>query len=113
MVEWIKKGKYYLTPAKVKTIKIMCKKTDINPYKLENRPYFERIQERKVLTKLRLKLYEKYKGKCPVCMQSLYNGERIELHHIIPKKKRGLNNINNLQPLHRICHVKVTHTNKI
>lgn len=89
----------------------MVKKTTLNPYKLEDQEYFKRRHEKKVLSKLREKVYEKFKGICPVCEQSLYNGERIELHHIKPKKQRGLNSVSNLQPLHRICHIKVTHTN--
>ena len=104
-----KNGMILFDPAKVKTIKVLAKKTMLNPYKLEDRKYFERIRERKIVSKLREKVYEKYKGKCPVCEQSLYNGEKIELHHVKPKKERGLNSISNLQPLHRICHIKVTH----
>lgn len=106
-----KEGRILFDPAKVKTIKVLPKKTTLNPYRLDDRPYFERLREKRILSKLREKVYEKFKGKCPICSQSLYNGEKIELHHIQPKKQRGLNSVSNLQPLHRICHIKVTHAN--
>eukprot|EP01026_Neomeris_dumetosa_P038036 TRINITY_DN3095_c0_g1_i1.p1 TRINITY_DN3095_c0_g1~~TRINITY_DN3095_c0_g1_i1.p1 ORF type:complete len:672 (+),score=12.30 TRINITY_DN3095_c0_g1_i1:742-2757(+) len=45
---------------------------------------------------------------CPICENSLYNNEEIEKHHIISKKKGGLNTYENLVFLHKICHQSVS-----
>jgi RNA-directed DNA polymerase len=45
--------------------------------------------------------------KCPVCGQPLFNGEEIETHHIVPVALGGLNDISNLQHLHKPCHKQV------
>jgi RNA-directed DNA polymerase len=49
--------------------------------------------------------------KCPICREHLYNGEAIETHHIVPMAKGGLDDIDNLQHLHKICH-KAVHSGK-
>jgi 5-methylcytosine-specific restriction endonuclease McrA len=36
-------------------------------------------------------------------------GEAVELHHIKPVKAGGKYKLDNIQPLHRICHQQVTH----
>jgi hypothetical protein len=40
------------------------------------------------------------------------NGEKIELHHIKPVKEGGEYSLENIQPLHQICHISITH-NKV
>lgn len=42
--------------------------------------------------------------KCPICGETLFNGEDIEIHHIIPVAQGGLDDIGNLQHLHTACH---------
>lgn len=96
-------------PARVKTIKLSMKKTTLNPYLTANKAYFERYKEKRILSKQKETLFKKYKNKCPICDQSLYGMERVEIHHIIPVKEGGKDTIRNLQPLHRICHIKITH----
>ena len=49
--------------------------------------------------------------KCPICGESLFNGEAIETHHIVPMVKGGTDGIDNLQHLHKICH-KSVHSGK-
>ena len=49
--------------------------------------------------------------KCPVCGESLYNGEEIETHHIIPVKDGGSDDTENLIHLHKACHKQV-HSSK-
>jgi RNA-directed DNA polymerase len=49
--------------------------------------------------------------KCPICREHLYNGEAIETHHIVPMAKGGLDDIDNLQHLHKICQ-KAVHSGK-
>ncbi|AFZ52119.1 group II intron reverse transcriptase/maturase [Dactylococcopsis salina] len=49
--------------------------------------------------------------KCPVCGDSLYNGEEIETHHIVPVKDGGSDDAENLVHLHKACHKQV-HSSK-
>lgn len=51
--------------------------------------------------------------KCEVCGGPLNGEEKVEIHHIKAKKDGGSNRINNLIPLHKICHSKVTHDKSI
>ena len=50
------------------------------------------------------KLLKKQKGICPECGQHFTPEDLIEVDHIIPKSKGGLDTYNNLQALHRHCH---------
>ena len=87
-------------------------KTDLNPYLTENKEYFEKKKELRVLSAIRTKLFKKYDNKCVICQQSLLGPEKVEIHHIKPRTEGGSNNISNLMPLHRICHIKVTYDKK-
>ena len=49
--------------------------------------------------------------KCPICGQSLFNDEPLNLHHITPKCKGGKDTKDNLVWLHLYCHHK-THYEK-
>ena len=42
--------------------------------------------------------------RCPVCNDPLFNGERIETHHIVSVKDGGSSDIENLIHLHSPCH---------
>ncbi len=42
--------------------------------------------------------------RCPVCNEPLFNGERIETHHIVAVKDGGSSDIENLIHLHSPCH---------
>ena len=45
--------------------------------------------------------------KCPICGDSLFNGEEIETHHIVPVKDGGSDDTENLIHLHKACHKQV------
>ena len=45
--------------------------------------------------------------KCPNCEESLFNGEEIETHHIVPLKDGGTDDSENLVHLHKACHKQV------
>ena len=84
-------------------------KLGLNPYLQENREYFERRKQMRSASKFRSLVYKNYDYRCPICNQELFNGEPIELDHILPKSKCGLYNPENIRPLHRECHKKVTY----
>lgn len=44
---------------------------------------------------------------CPICGEPLLNGEELETHHIVPVAQGGLDNVSNLQHLHKACHKQV------
>jgi RNA-directed DNA polymerase len=47
---------------------------------------------------------------CPICGEPLFNGEEIETHHTAPVAQGGLDDIENLQHLHKPCHKQVHKT---
>ena len=60
--------------------------------------------------KFRELIYKKYNHLCPYCLESLHNGEPVELHHIKPVKEGGKYTLDNIQPLHQMCHKNVTYS---
>lgn len=98
--------------AEIPIIKVTPLKLDRNPYVLENKDYFNKTREKLISTKFKATIYKIYKHLCPICGESLHNGESEELHHIIPRKDGGKYSIDNILPLHEICHRQRTHGNK-
>lgn len=49
--------------------------------------------------------------KCPVCGEHLFNGEQLQLHHLVPIKDAGTDKQENLVHLHKTCHQHL-HTGK-
>lgn len=84
-------------------------KLDLNPYLLENKAYFQKRIISRNSAKFREAIYKKYNHLCPICGESLHNGEKVELHHIKPAKEGGEYSMSNIQPLHQICHISITH----
>ena len=53
-------------------------------------------------------IYKRQKYNCPICHQNLMDSEEeIHLHHIIPKKENGGDDIRNLIYMHLSCHHKL------
>jgi RNA-directed DNA polymerase len=50
------------------------------------------------------KIAQNQNWKCPICGEPLFNGEEIDTHHIIPVAQGGLDDLENLQHLHKACH---------
>lgn len=53
------------------------------------------------------KLYqvaENQKWKCPVCHELLFNGEKLNTHHVVAVKDGGMDRVENLVHLHHTCH---------
>ena len=47
-------------------------------------------------------------GLCPFCKHKFVIGDTMEVDHIIPRSKGGVDSYKNLQLLHRHCHLKKT-----
>jgi RNA-directed DNA polymerase len=86
-------------------------KQNRNPYMIKDMEYYNERRENGMYAKFRKEIYKKYKYICHICGDSLMNGERVELHHIEPRKKGGKYDMKNIQPLHQICHQKITYIN--
>jgi RNA-directed DNA polymerase len=90
-------------------------KGDASPDDPSLKEYWDK--RRKSLGKTRFykgsKLYaiaENRDWKCPECGESLFNGEEIETHHIVPVAESGTDDVENLQHLHSSCHKQVHKT---
>lgn len=44
---------------------------------------------------------------CPVCGESLFNGEETHQHHIVPRHQGGKDTYSNLQLVHLFCHQQI------
>lgn len=80
-----------------------------SPYRLKliaDRNQYKRFS---ILTARDSALAESQDHTCPVCGDSLYNGETIHRHHILEKSKGGTNTPSNLILVHLPCHYQVHH----
>jgi len=93
-------------------IKLTPLKHTKNPYIKEDQVYFEERRKNLIDAKFRATMYRLFEHRCPLCQESLHNGELVELHHIVPQKSGGKYNIENILPLHQICHQQITHGDK-
>ena len=85
----------------------------INPYDLINYDYFQsRIVKKSkysiLLGRVRSQLLKKQKGICPVCNGKLLGWEDLEMHHVIPRKRGGIDKLKNLRLLRKTCHKQIT-----
>ena len=67
----------------------------------------EGATEAEKLGKVRRTVAKKQEFQCPACGASLFNGESLHLHHIIPQCEGGTNEVKNLVWLHEFCHQQV------
>lgn len=86
-------------------------KLGVNPYTEEGRRYYERRKDdrKRILPPSTIAVYNRHNHTCAVCGESLHNGEPVELHHIVPRRRGGVWTLDNIQPLHKICHASVTY----
>ena len=92
---------------------VLCK--DLNAYDPASIEYFHRRNvsasknvflsggTKSALAKLQ-------KGYCPVCETSLFNGEDLEIHHILPRRESDDHSLKNFKLLHKLCHKQVEYT---
>ena len=55
----------------------------------------------------RRQLVQRQQGICPVCHQHLENGEELHIHHVVPKKSGGKDDLANLRLVHHNCHHQI------
>lgn len=41
---------------------------------------------------------------CPICGETLHNGEQLERHHIVERRNKGTDHLSNLVLIHKLCH---------
>jgi len=46
--------------------------------------------------------------RCPVCKQSLFNDEEVQVHHVLPRARGGRDDYANLVLVHGYCHQQLT-----
>jgi RNA-directed DNA polymerase len=71
----------------------------------------QRRAKPKVTVHRRRQLVQRQQGICPVCHQHLENGEALHIHHVIPKKSGGKDDLANLRLVHQNCHLQI-HSSK-
>lgn len=104
-------GLFALKLSWVKIVRHTLVKSDDSPYNPKTREYWvkRKTQNQQQWWRKRRRDIAKRQGhECPICGQSLYNGENLHLHHIIPRAKGGTEEDHNLVILHQECH-KQTH----
>ncbi len=72
--------------------------------------YWQKRQKHKyeTLPTMRHKrLAKRQKGLCPICKDSLFGDEGLEIHHQIPKTEGGTDDLRNLSLTHIYCHKQI------
>ena len=99
-------------PAKVPIKRHVKIRFEANPYDKQWESYFEKRLKYKMYNSLsgdkKLQIiWNKQKGKCPVCKQSVTTETDWDVHHVLPKSKGGDDRLSNLQMLHINCHKQI------
>ncbi|MEM7495491.1 MAG: group II intron reverse transcriptase/maturase [Myxococcota bacterium] len=73
------------------------------------REYWEKRRAKPPVERSRIsrELWRRQRGKCLVCGAPLGNGEKLERHHIKPKRLGGEDRTDNLCLIHNVCHKQV------
>lgn len=77
-------------------------------------PYFKDLEVRRLLSRpfnifrmIDSDIAISQEGRCPVCDDDLFNGEKLHLHHIQPISNGGKTTFSNMLFLHIACHQKI------
>ena len=85
-------------------------RNDLNPYTEEE--YFVNRTIIRDAEKFRKAIYKKFNFRCFVCNGPLYGDEDVHLHHLIARKDGGQYTLDNIVPVHSICHDSITYARK-
>lgn len=53
------------------------------------------------------KIAQNQNWQCPICREHLFNGERIDTHHVLQVAHGGSDEVHNLIHLHKECHKRM------
>lgn len=84
-----------------------------NPFLLEDAAYFTSRRKSRILhsvlyDKRKKKVMLKQDGMCGWCERRMGTEDQIQLHHKIPFKDGGKDNLGNLMAIHSECHKQLT-----
>ena len=78
----------------------------------DRQDYWQQRRRRTAVQEYRYRrLFHGQAGICPSCLQHLENGEESHIHHVIPKKHGGTDDLVNLRLVHHNCHRQI-HSNQ-
>ncbi|NES23111.1 MAG: group II intron reverse transcriptase/maturase, partial [Symploca sp. SIO3E6] len=99
-------GQYLLKFSWFNVMRHTMVKGDASPDDPHLKVYWELRRKRKSsqLIPSYQRLARRQEYKCPVCSESLFNGEPLEKHHIIPRAQGGDDSYDNLELMHYFCH---------
>ncbi len=86
-------------------------KGDVSPYDPNALIYWtERMQKYSSLPSGVSYLIKRQRGKCPLCGEkfTVFDAKDWEVDHIVPKTRGGADGYDNLQLVHKSCHIKKT-----
>lgn len=86
---------------------------DRSPYDGDNIYWAKRLAKYSCLPNSMVKMLKAQDFKCAICSEVFTQGERMEIDHIIPRSQGGSDKYENLQLLHRICHIGKTRNEKL
>ena len=74
--------------------------------------YWQQRRQRTAVQEYRYRrLFQRQNGVCPICLQHLENGEDTHIHHVVPKKHGGADDLVNLRLVHHNCHRQIHSSN--
>ncbi len=74
--------------------------------------YWQQRRQRTAVKEYRYRrLFQRQNGVCPICLQHLENGEETHIHHVVPKKRGGTDDLVNLRLVHHNCHRQIHSSN--
>ncbi|WP_202985846.1 HNH endonuclease signature motif containing protein, partial [Nostoc sp. UIC 10630] len=103
-----KSGVTLLKHAKTEIVRHIKVKGTNSPFDGNLVYWSERMGKNPLMPRKVTTLLKKQKGKCTHCELHFREDDVMEVDHIIPKSKGGLNDYKNLQLLHRHCHDEKT-----
>lgn len=92
----------------IKSVKHVKVKDSKSPYDGDYIYWKTRMTKYASLSTRLKTLISRQKIICPLCKQKFTTFDSIEIDHVIPKNKGGKDTYDNLQALHRHCHVRKT-----
>jgi RNA-directed DNA polymerase len=80
-----------------------------SPYDGNHIYWAERIEKYSGFSHQISKLIKKQYGRCAICKERFLPMDVIEADHIVPRSKGGSDKLENLQALHKHCHIQKSH----